>query len=87
MPKTSKIIPHLSLLQLDEPIKQTDASWKIQPWLVIRHAMVKPAWAKDIGQAVGLSTSTLQKLIGRYNKMGQAAINTKGKGGRMGSWA
>ena len=82
MAKTSKIVPHLSVSEIDENIKKTKGFWKVQRRLVIRHGMTNPASAEAIGKAVGLKKSTVQQLISRYNKQGPGVVNTQGKGGR-----
>jgi len=82
MAKTSKIHPHLSLREIDQRLRQTQGFWKVQRWMAIRYAMVHPSNARQIAKAVGLSTSSVQHLIGNYNKEGATAIETKGSGGR-----
>ena len=82
MPKTSKIHPHLSVSDIDKQIKETKGFWKVQRWMVIRHGLTNPTSSEAIGKAIGLGKSTVQQLISNYNKYGELAINTKGKGGR-----
>jgi transposase len=51
-------------------------------WSIIYTAQVHPREAKDIAKDMGVSVSKVHTLIPRYNKMGIAAVETKGKGGR-----
>ena len=82
MAKTSKIVLHLSISEIDKCIKETKGFWKIQRWLIIRQGIINPASAEALGASVGLKKSTTQQLISNYNKYGKSAINTQGKGGR-----
>jgi transposase len=51
--------------------------------MVIRHALVDPAAAKDIALRIGLSVFTVRDLIQSYNQHGSVAIETLGKGQRQ----
>jgi transposase len=50
--------------------------------LIIYNALVDPREAKDIAKDTGVSVSKVHQLIPRYNQLGVAAVETKGKGGR-----
>ena len=51
-------------------------------WLIIYNALVDPREAKDIAKHTGVSVKTVHKLLSTYNRLGIAAVETPGKGGR-----
>jgi len=51
-------------------------------WLIIYNALVDPREAKDIAKHTGVSAKIVHKLIFTYNRLGIAAVETPGKGGR-----
>ena len=51
-------------------------------WMIIYNALVDPREAKDIAKHTGVSVKTVHKLISTYNRLGVAAVETPGKGGR-----
>ena len=53
-----------------------------QRWLIIYNALVEPRPAEDIARHCGVSKATVHAVISRYNRIGVAAIETPGKGGR-----
>jgi transposase len=83
MSKVTKAAPHLTLEEIDQKIKITVGFWRVQRWLIIRHALVDPKPASEIALHVGLSTQTVHNLISQYNRYGAKAIETPGKGRRQ----
>lgn len=83
MGKVTKAAPHLTLDEIDQRIKITMGFWRVQRWLIIRHALVDPKPASEIALHVGLSTQTVHNLISQYNRYGAKAIETPGKGRRQ----
>jgi transposase len=51
-------------------------------WLIIYHALVDPRPARQIGLHTGVSVATVRLVISTYNRLGPAALDTPGKGGR-----
>ena len=51
-------------------------------WFIIYNALVDPREAKDIARHTGVSVATVHKVISSYNRLGVAAVETPGKGGR-----
>jgi hypothetical protein len=51
-------------------------------WRIIYYALVDPQPAEEIALHCGVAKGTVHKLISRYNRFGEAAIETPGKGGR-----
>jgi transposase len=83
MGKVIRVKPHLTLADIEARLKRLHDFWRIRRWLVIRHALVDPAPAKDIACRLGLSVSTVRDLIEAYNRSGPDALETPGKGQRQ----
>ena len=83
MGKVIRVKPHLTLAEIDERLKNLHDFWRIRRWMVIRHAMVDPAPAKDIACRLGLSVCTVRDLIEAYNRHGPDVLETPGKGRRQ----
>src|SRR6266487_303076 len=56
--------------------------WCHQHWEIISQALTAPRQAEDIARTVGVSVSTVHRVIAAYKREGVAAIETPGKGGR-----
>jgi putative transposase len=56
--------------------------WCRQHWEIIYQALTAPRKAQDIARMVGVSVSTVHRVIATYKRGGVAAIETPGKGGR-----
>lgn len=50
--------------------------------MIIYNALVDPREASDIAKHTGVSVSTVHHVISSYNRLGVAAVETPGKGGR-----
>src|SRR5262249_38575604 len=83
MSKVIRAKPHLTLAEIDERLKNLQDFWRIRRWMIIRHAVVDPAPAKDIALRLGLSVCTVRDLIEAYHRQGPDAIETPGKGQRQ----
>ena len=57
-------------------------AWRRQRWEIIYQALTAPRKAEDIARTVGVSLSTVHRVIATYKQGGVAAIETPGKGGR-----
>src|SRR5712691_434258 len=53
-----------------------------QRWLIIYNALVEPSKAEEIARHCGVSKATVHAVISSYNRLGRAAVETAGKGGR-----
>lgn len=74
MGNVTRAVEHLSVKEIDEQIKNCKESWKIRNWMAVRHALVSPAPAKEIGLVVGLARQTINNLLSKYNKYGPDII-------------
>jgi len=73
---------HLTVEEVKERMRNDPNPLYRQRWLIIYNALVDPREAKDIAKDTGVSVATVHQLIPRYNRLGVAAVETKGKGGR-----
>nr|HET6903501.1 winged helix-turn-helix domain-containing protein [Ktedonobacteraceae bacterium] len=53
-----------------------------QRWLIIYNALVEPREAAEIATHTGTSVAMVHRVIASYNRLGVAAVETPGKGGR-----
>ena len=83
MGKVIRVKPHLTLAEIDERLKHLQDFWRIRRWMVMRHALVAPAPAKDLAGRLGLSVCTVRDLIEAYNRQGPDVLATPGKGRRQ----
>ena len=51
-------------------------------WCIVYNALVEPRLASSIALHCGVSVSTVHIVISSYNRLGPAALDTPGKGGR-----
>jgi transposase len=63
-------------------MKMDPRSWVRERWGIIYHALVNPRKAEEIARDTGVSLTTVRRVISSYNRLGLAAIETPGKGGR-----
>lgn len=74
--------PHLSIEEVKNRLKSDPRPWCRQRWLIIYNALVDPRKAEDIAKHCGVSQATVHQVIAGYNRLGTAAVETPGKGGR-----
>jgi transposase len=63
-------------------MKLDPRSWVRERWGIIYFALLRPRKAEEIARDMGVSVTTVRRVISRYNRWGLAAIETPGKGGR-----
>jgi transposase len=63
-------------------MKLDPRSWVRERWGIVYHALMAPRKAEEIARDTGVSVTTVRRVISRYNRLGLAAIETPGKGGR-----
>ena len=78
MARITRVVPHLTLEEGKERMKNDPNPLYRERFLIIYNAQVNPREAKD----TGFSIEKVHKLIPLYNKLGVAAVETPGKGGR-----
>lgn len=63
-------------------MKQDPRFWVRQRWWIIYNASIEPRKAEEIARHTGVSVPTVRRVISTYNRLGLAAIETPGTGGR-----
>lgn len=82
MYRVTQAFPHLDLETVKQKVKLAQSYWERQKWLVIYNALADPRTAADIALHVGVSKGFVRKVIQQYNRQGEIALSTPGKGGR-----
>lgn len=80
--RVTRAAAHLPLDAVDARVQREQRPWCRQHWQIIYEALTAPRKAEDIATTVGVSVSTIHRVIAAYNRGGVAAIETPGKGGR-----
>jgi transposase len=80
--RVSRVLPHLSVEEVQEKIKTATSFRRQQKWLIIYNALVDPRPAVEIALHTGTSKRTVHQVVSDYNRKGVKAIETPGKGGR-----
>lgn len=82
MARITRAAAHLSAEEVKDRLKNDPRAWCRQRWLIIYNALVDPRQAVDIAKHCGVSKATVHQVISSYNRLGVAAVETPGKGGR-----
>ena len=82
MSQVTQALPHLNLEIVKQKLKTATKHWERQKWLVVYNAIVDPRPAKDIAKHIGVSKGFVRQVIQHYNRYGEDALATLGKGGR-----
>jgi transposase len=73
---------HLSVEEIKERMNTDARPWVRHHWWIIYNALVAPRKAEEIALHTGVSATTVHRVISTYNRLGPAAVETPGKGGR-----
>jgi transposase len=80
--RITRAASHLSVDEVKERMNTDRRPWVRQHWWIIYNALVAPRKAQEIALHTGVSVSTVHRVISVYNRLGAAAVETPGKGGR-----
>ncbi len=80
--KVTRAAAHVPLEEVKRRMKMEPRLWIRQRWWIIYHALIAPRKAEEIAQQVGVSVTTVRRVISTYNRLGSAALETPGTGGR-----
>ncbi len=80
--RVTRAATHLPVEVVTARMEREQRSWCRQHWEIIYQALTAPRKAEDIARMVGVSVSTVHRVIATYKRGGVAAIETPGKGGR-----
>jgi len=82
MARVTHAAAHVSSEEVKQRLKTDARPWCRQRWLIIYNALVEPRKAEEIARHCGVSKATVHEVISTYNRLGVAAVETAGKGGR-----
>src|SRR5712691_13097184 len=82
MARVTRAAAHLSIEEVKTRLKTDPRPWCRERWLIIYNAQVEPRKAEEIARHCGVSKATVHQVISAYNRLGVAAVETPGKGGR-----
>jgi transposase len=80
--RITRAATHLPADVVKARIQGEQRLWRRQRWEIIYQALTAPRQAEDIARTVGVSLSTVHRVIALYKQGGVTAIETPGKGGR-----
>jgi transposase len=80
--RITRAASHLSVEEVKERMNTDARPWVRQHWWIIYNALVAPRKAQEIALHTGVSVTTVHRVISTYNRLGAAAVETPGKGGR-----
>ena len=82
MARMTRAAPHLSVEEVKTRLQRDPHALYRQRWLIIYNALVDPREASEIAKHSGSSVAMVHRVIASYNRLGVAAVETLGKGGR-----
>ncbi len=80
--RITRAAAHLSREEVKKRMTTEPRPLYRQRWLIIYNALVEPGKAENIARHCGVSKATVHAVISSYNRLGVAAVETPGKGGR-----
>lgn len=86
MARVSRVLPHLSQAQVQEKISTAKNFRTQQKWLIGYNALEEARAATKIAMHSGTTVRTVDQVISEDNRLGAAALETPGKGGRRKSY-
>lgn len=82
MARITRAAAHLTREEVKKRMNTDPHPLYRQRWLIVYNALVEPGKAEDIARHCGVSKATVHAVISSYNRLGVAAVETPGKGGR-----
>ncbi len=82
MARITRAAPHLTIEEVKNRMRTDPRPLYRQRWLIIYNALTEPRKAEEIARHCGVSKATVHDVISTYNRLGVAAVETPGKGGR-----
>ena len=80
--RVTRAAPHFPVEEVKQRMKLDPRWWVRQRWWIIYNALIAPRKAEEIAKHTGVSVPTVRRVISGYNRLGLAALETPGKGGR-----
>ena len=80
--RVTRAAAHVPLEEVKQRMKMDPRYWVRERWWIIYLALIRPRKAEEIARDTGVSVTTVRRVISTYNRLGLAALETPGKGGR-----
>jgi Helix-turn-helix domain len=80
--RVTRAAPHFPVEEVKQRMNRDPRFWVRQRWWIIYQALIAPRKAEEIAKHTGVSVPTVRRVISGYNRLGLAALETPGKGGR-----
>src|SRR5947209_5934943 len=80
--RMTRAAPHLSKDEVYKRMQKEQRHWCRKRWAIVYQALKAPRQADEIARTVGVSVSSVHRVISTSNRKGVAALETPGKGGR-----
>ena len=80
--RVTRTAAHLPADEVKRRMQRDPRFWCRQRWLILYQALIDPRKAEEIATHVGVSVTTVRRVISTYNRFGPAAMETSGTGGR-----
>src|SRR5215472_14962798 len=80
--RVTRAAAHLPAEEVKRRMQHDPRFWCRQRWLIIYQALIAPRKAEEIAMHTGVSVSTVRRVVSTYNRLGMAAVETPGTGGR-----
>lgn len=80
--RITRAATHLPLDAVEKRMQMEKRPWCRRRWEIIYQAVKAPRKAEDIARTVGVSLTTVHRVMATYKQGGIAGIETPGKGGR-----
>ncbi len=86
MSRVTRAAAHLSVDAVKAKLQVAANVTQRRRWLIVYNALVDPRPASQIALHTGVSLATVRLVISTYNRLGPAALDTPGKGGRRNAY-
>lgn len=82
MSRITRAAPHLPVEVVKARMVTAPNRTQRRHWSIVYNALVEPRLASSIARHCGVSIPTVRVVISTYKRLGPAALETPGKGGR-----
>ncbi len=82
MSRITRAAAHLPVDAVQAKLQVAANATQRRRWLIVYNALVEPRAARSIALHTGVSVATVRLVMSTYNRLGPAALDTPGKGGR-----
>jgi transposase len=82
MRRITRAVAHLPVDAVKAKLQGAANATQRRRWLIVYNALVEPRAASSIARHTGVSVATVRLVMSTYNRLGPAALDTPGKGGR-----